>query len=103
MNRVDLFIKGVKFLQVHSIKTHLLSFRNEEMQATGTNGLKLQIPVIDISKETEDIGHRLVDSVARYGFVFVRGEGLGFTPQILDDTFSLVRSDLSLLRHSVSY
>lgn len=56
------------------------------------NGSRLQIPVIDISEaSTADKADQLVDAVARYGFVFVRGEGMGFTRQILDNAFALVR------------
>lgn len=57
-----------------------------------SNGSRLQIPVIDISEaSTADKADQLVDAVARYGFVFVRGEGMGFTRQILDNAFALVR------------
>ena len=55
----------------------------------------LQIPVIDISDaDAEDTADRLVDAVARYGFAFVRGEGIGFTKPILDNAFELVKPEL---------
>ena len=58
----------------------------------GSNGSRLQIPVIDISEaRAADTANHLVDAVARYGFVFVKGEGIGFTRQILDNVFALVR------------
>lgn len=51
--------------------------------------------MIDISEastaDTADKADQLVDAVARYGFVFVRGEGIGFTRHILDNAFALVR------------
>ena len=62
-----------------------------EMNPSQTNGLNLQIPVIDLSHATAQTADKLIDAVSRYGFVFVKGEGLGFTSQILDDTFALVR------------
>ena len=56
------------------------------------SNLRVQIPVIDISEASEaDTADQLVDAVARYGFVFVKGEEIGFKRQILDDTFALVR------------
>ena len=48
----------------------------------------LQLPVIDISKVDEVTGRGLIDVVAQYGFVFIRGaEGIGFTPSIIDNIF----------------
>lgn len=66
------------------------------MGAKRSNGSNLQIPVIDISEvSAADAADQLVDAVARYGFVFVRGEGIGFTRQILDNAFALVISKQS--------
>lgn len=57
-----------------------------------SNGSSLQIPVIDLSQASEaEIADQLVDAVARYGFVFIKGEGTDFTKQIVNDTFALVR------------
>ena len=54
----------------------------------------LQIPVIDISDAaSEDTADQLVDAVARYGFVYVRGEGIGFTKHIIDNAFKLVKTE----------
>lgn len=64
------------------------------MGSKRSNGSSLQIPVIDlrVSEATEaDTAEQLVDAVARYGFVFIKGEETGFTKQIVDDTFALVR------------
>ena len=68
-----------------------------EMQASRpANGpvRHLQLPVINLlqSGPDEDIGAALVDACAKYGFVFVRGEGLGFSSETLDDAFELVRA-----------
>lgn len=60
-----------------------------------SNNSSLQIPVIDVSEgsaaDTSDTADQLVDAVARYGFVFVRGEGISFTKHVLDNAFALVR------------
>lgn len=67
------------------------------MGAERSNGSSLQIPVVEIP-EAADTADQLVDAIARYGFVFVKGEGTGFTRQILDDAFALVRSKCFLDR-----
>ena len=57
-----------------------------------SNGLSSHIPVIDISQnDTETMAHFIVKAVAESGFVFVKGQDLGFTSQILDNVFNLVR------------
>ncbi len=52
----------------------------------------IQIPVIEIPEigSDEAIGNALVDACARFGFVFIKGKSLGFTPDILNSTFGLV-------------
>ena len=58
--------------------------------------LRVQIPVIDISEAGEaETADQLVDAIARYGFVFVKGDEIVFTRQILDDVFALVRPESS--------
>ena len=59
------------------------------LQRDGTT--TLQIPVIDISTGDARIADQLLDAVGQYGFAFVRGDGLGFTSQILNDAFAMVR------------
>lgn len=67
-----------------------------------SNGSSLKIPVIDISEASEaDTADQLVDAVARYGFVFIKGESIGFTKRVLDDTFALVRLKQFLHGHTV--
>ena len=59
-----------------------------------SNVPSLQIPVIDISDaDAEETANQLVDAVARYGFAFVRGEGIGFTKPVLDNAFELVKPE----------
>lgn len=58
------------------------------------NDPSLQIPVIDISNvDAENTADQLVDAVTRYGFVFVKGEGIGFTKPVLDNAFELVKPE----------
>lgn len=52
------------------------------------------IPVIDISNEDARTGIELVDAVEKWGFVFVRGQGLGFKIQDIEGAFELVGSQI---------
>ena len=71
-----------------------------EGKSTEHNGNHdIKIPVIDLPNTDIDeaTGFALVDACAKYGFVFVKGKGLGFTADVLDNTFELVSfSDLSM-------
>ena len=49
-----------------------------------------QIPVIDISHKNIDTAQHFVKALTEHGFAFIRGQGLGFTPKVLDDMFHLV-------------
>lgn len=72
------------------------------MGAKGSNDSSLQIPVIDIFEASAaDTADQLVDAVARSGFVFVRGQGIHFTRQILDNAFALVRPKQFLDRQTI--
>lgn len=62
----------------------------------GIDASTFKIPVVDVSSATAETGDQLVEAVARFGFVFVRGQDLGFTAQILDDTFELVRLKINV-------
>ncbi len=48
------------------------------------------IPVIDISKPSEQTGHELVDAAARYGFIFIKSKSVGISADALDQMFALV-------------
>ena len=64
----------------------------------GDKRSNISIPVIDISDASaRDTADQLVDASTRYGFVFVRGEGIGFTGPILDNIFALVKTNPFLL------
>lgn len=57
-----------------------------------SNGHGLQIPVIDISHADEATGEEMVDAAARYGFLYIRVNGIDVPPQFVDRMFELVRS-----------
>jgi len=57
-----------------------------------SNGHGLQIPVIDISHADEATGEEMVDAAARYGFLYIRADGIGASPQFVDRMFERVRS-----------
>ena len=70
-----------------------------EIKRSNDPSLRVQIPVIDISEAGEaETADQLVDAVVRYGFVFIKGEGIVFTRQDLDDVFALVRPEKFLNR-----
>lgn len=49
------------------------------------------IPVIDISRIDEGTGELAVAAAAQYGFLFVKGDNLGFSKEMIDHAFSTVR------------
>ena len=59
-----------------------------------SNNDVFHIPLIDLSNDTTRIGDLLVDSVSKWGFVFIRSVGSGFTPEVVDRAFEMVRSRL---------
>lgn len=61
------------------------------------------IPVIDISNEDARTGIELVDAVEKWGFVFVRGEGLGFKLQDIEGAFQLVGSQIRAAWQGIRY
>ena len=55
------------------------------------NGTSEQLPIIDISNPDSHTGDRLLQAASEWGFVYIKNQGLGFTPEILDRTFGLVK------------
>ncbi len=53
------------------------------------------IPVIDISDTNPETGEHLIDALVKWGFVFIKAHGSGFTEQIIDDMFKLVCAHIS--------
>ncbi|KAL2048107.1 hypothetical protein N7G274_000018 [Stereocaulon virgatum] len=62
------------------------------MEYGPSNSTTAQIPVIDLSEADAQTADQLVKAVAEYGFVFVKGEEMDFTAQILNDTFALSKA-----------
>ena len=54
---------------------------------------KSQIPLIDLSGDEEHVGNELLEAVMNWGFVFIHGEALGFSSQVIEDTFDLVTTE----------
>lgn len=63
----------------------------------------IYIPVIDISNEDAQTGIEMVDAVEKWGFVFVRGEGLGFKLQDIEAAFQLVGSQIRAAWQGICY
>lgn len=68
-----------------------------------SNTADLSIPVIDISNEDANTGIELVDAVEKWGFVFVRGDGLGFKSQDIEGAFQLVGSQIRAAWQDIGY
>ena len=50
----------------------------------------VNLPVVNISESTAEIGRHMVDAAARYGFLYIDTRGTGFTPEIVERQFELV-------------
>lgn len=50
----------------------------------------INIPVIDILNANAQIGEQLINAVVRWGFVFIKGHGSGFTSDVIDNMFQIV-------------
>jgi isopenicillin N synthase-like dioxygenase len=65
------------------------------MQAS--NQETIDIPVIDISNAQSQTGEQIVNAVVKWGFVFIKAHGSGFTPEIIDNIFQRVSHKSSRL------
>ena len=54
------------------------------------NGDTVQLPVIDISNPTPDVGRQMIDAAAKYGFLYIDTKGTDFTQEVVDRQFELV-------------
>lgn len=48
------------------------------------------IPVINISNANAQTGDQLIEAVANCGFVYIKGEGSGFTSEVINQAFEMV-------------
>ena len=49
------------------------------------------LPIIDVSKLDLPTGDRLIQAASKWGFFYVKNQHLGFTPEIVNREFDLVR------------
>lgn len=67
------------------------SAMNTTLEMSGEGGSDSLIPIIDISRIDERTGELAVAAAAEYGFLFVKGDDLGFSKEMVDHAFSVVR------------
>ena len=58
------------------------------------HGEKDHLPIIDISQATPETGDQLVEAASKWGFLYIRNQGLGFDTEIIDRIFELVGEPL---------
>lgn len=69
---------------------YCIAFTLTSIDKTNMHTTSPNIPVIDISQEDTQTADQLVAAAAQHGFMFVKGQRLGFTSHVLDDAFDLV-------------
>ena len=50
----------------------------------------IELPVLDISSADKEVAAKLVESVSRYGFVYIKNNEAGIPPDDVDAMFMLV-------------
>ena len=60
------------------------------MATSSDNSIKLQIPIIDISRSDIQVGDVLVNAVAKHGFVLIKSTDLLVTGETVDKIFDVV-------------
>jgi isopenicillin N synthase-like dioxygenase len=48
------------------------------------------IPVIDISKPSQQVAQQVLDAASTHGFLYIKNDGVTIPPQDIDDMFKLV-------------
>ena len=67
------------------------------MTTNGTTAVTtLQLPILDISDPTPEVGRSMIEAAAKYGFLYIDTKGTDFTEAIVDRQFEMV-SDFSLM------
>ena len=56
-----------------------------------TSGENEHLPIIDLSQIGPETGDRLVEAASKWGFLYIRNQGLGFDTAVMDRIFGLVR------------
>jgi hypothetical protein len=57
-----------------------------------SNTMSHQLPVLDIATPNQEVARHLVDTVAKYGFVYIQNRGLSLPGSDIDSMFTLVNS-----------
>lgn len=52
--------------------------------------MSIELPVLDISTIDDEAAARLVDSVSKYGFAYIKNNSAGIPPADVDAMFKLV-------------
>jgi hypothetical protein len=49
-----------------------------------------EIPVIDISQPSPEVAQQVLDAASTHGFLFIKNDGITFSPKDINDMFNLV-------------
>ncbi|UPX15094.1 uncharacterized protein EKO05_0005556 [Ascochyta rabiei] len=60
------------------------------------------IPVIDISRPSDEIARQVLDAASTHGFLFIKNDGVTIPPKDIDDMFKLSRDVFSLPKEQKS-
>lgn len=52
-----------------------------------------KIPVIDISNTSKEVAQQVLDAASKYGFLYIKNDGVTISPEDIDNMFKLVRWD----------
>lgn len=66
------------------------------MGSTEESGRVIDLPVIDISEFSVEVGKQLLDAAVTYGFLYISTNGTGFTESMVDREFELSRQFFAL-------
>jgi hypothetical protein len=53
-------------------------------------GATVELPVINISHSTPQVGKRMIEAAAKYGFLYIDTRGTEFGPHVVERQFELV-------------
>lgn len=53
------------------------------------------IPVIDVSKPSDEVARQVLDAASTHGFLFIKNDGVTIPQQDIDDMFKLVSARIS--------
>ncbi|EFE38518.1 hypothetical protein TRV_06812 [Trichophyton verrucosum HKI 0517] len=59
---------------------------------------EIQLPVIDISSATAEVGKQVIDAARQYGFLYIDTASSSFSKEEIDSTFKMVSIILSIFQ-----